>query len=94
MFTIGIKLKNTHHVGFLITSSMTIKLYIGTIDAQPGFPAFVKIFHIDTIKRTNTTSMMSGNPRITNPGSCGQATTCPFSLQTDSTAFNEGEKDE
>ena len=27
-------------------------LYIGTMDAQPGFPAFLNIFHNDTIIKT------------------------------------------
>lgn len=38
-----------YHNGNSVISNSTIILYIGTIEAHPGLPAFLKIFHKLTI---------------------------------------------
>ncbi|MCP4153020.1 MAG: hypothetical protein GY757_35130 [bacterium] len=48
-FTPGIRKRKNHHIGLPAISSIIMKLYIGMRHAQPGFPAFTKVFHIPTI---------------------------------------------
>ena len=49
MLANGIKNSTIYHNGNSVISNSTIILYIGTIEAHPGLPAFLKIFHKLTI---------------------------------------------
>ena len=49
IFTNGTHNNKIYHHSFSAISHIIYMLYIGTMDAQPGFPAFLNIFHNDTI---------------------------------------------
>lgn len=57
IFTKGTNMSNNHHHGRPIISSSVSTLYMGTIEAHPGFPAFTKTFHKQTIEKTLTKKM-------------------------------------
>ena len=49
IFANGTHDNKTYHHSFSAISHIIYMLYIGIMDAQPGFPAFLNIFHNDTI---------------------------------------------
>lgn len=94
MFTKGMRERITHHAGLFAISSNTTVLYIGMIDAQPGFPALVNIFQSETIISRLPAIIIIGNnvKKATRPS--GHAVVCPLTLHTAAPTFTAGENAE